>query len=214
MILAPSLFFDFDDFILKNLMNQSYLCWELLTFLPQFFDTYQYCGIQGHIHRHAFLENESQIEIGPGTIIEPGAYIKGPCIIGKESIIRHGAYIRGSVVIGDHCVIGHGTEIKKTIFMNRSKAAHFAYLGNSIIGNDVNLGAGVKCANIRIDQSNIKVKVKGLSVKTGLKKLGAIIGDGSFLGCNVVTNPGTFLLRKTIVYPGQVISGFNPGSTP
>ena len=132
-----------------------------------------------------------QIRIGKGVLIEPGAYIKSPTIIGDQTEIRHGAYIRGHCLIGENCVVGHVTEVKHTIFMNGAKAGHFAYLGDSILGNQVNLGAGTKLANLRFIKGEVIISSPEGPVKTGLRKLGAILGDNVQTGCNSVTNPGT-----------------------
>ena len=133
------------------------------------------------------------IKIGKGVLIEPGAYIKSPTIIGDQTEVRHGAYIRGDCLIGANCVVGHVTEVKHSIFMNGAKAGHFAYLGDSILGNQVNLGAGTKLANLRFIKGEIIINSSDGPIKTGLRKLGAILGDGVQTGCNTVTNPGTLL---------------------
>ena len=115
------------------------------------------------------LVNPELISIGEGTVIEPGAYIQGPCIIGKNCTVRHGAYIRGDVITGDHCVIGHDTEVRHSVFLDRACAAHFNYVGDSVLGNGVNLGAGVKCANLRLDHRPIHVVVSGERIDTKFK---------------------------------------------
>lgn len=149
--------------------------------------------IEGEVMPGAILINPELIAIGKGSVVEPGAYIKGPCIIGKNCQIRHGAYLRGDILIEDSCVIGHATEAKNSIFLKGSQAGHFAYVGDSILGNGVNLGAGTKCANLRLDRKNIKIQGQD----TGRRKLGAIFGDGSQTGCNAVTNPGTLMAPKS-----------------
>ena len=142
-----------------------------------------------------------QISIGKGVLIEPGALIKEPTIIGDQSEIRQGAYLRGNCLIGARCVVGHVTEVKHTIFLDDAKAGHFAYLGDTILGNDVNLGAGTKMANLRFTSGDVQVKTADGSISTGLKKLGAILGDKTQTGCNSVTNPGTVLGKKSIIMP-------------
>jgi NDP-sugar pyrophosphorylase family protein len=156
----------------------------------------------------------SRIRIGKGVMIEPGAFIKSPAIIGDRTEIRHGAYIRGNCLIGRNCVVGHVTEVKHTIFLDGAKAGHFAYLGDSILGNQVNLGAGTKLANLRFIKGNISIATPESMVKTGLRKLGAILGDGVQTGCNSVTNPGTLMGKKSMVIPNTtVMSGYHPDST-
>lgn len=144
---------------------------------------------------------DDDIVIGEGTVIETGALIKGPTVIGARCDVRQGAYIRGGCIFGDGCVIGHATEVKDSVFLDGAKAGHFAYVGDSILGNRVNLGAGTKLANLKIIESPVRVRVEGEIHDTGLRKFGAIIGDDSELGCNSVTNPGTLLGKHCLVYP-------------
>jgi NDP-sugar pyrophosphorylase family protein len=155
-----------------------------------------------------------RIKIGKGVLIEPGAFIKSPTIIGDGTEVRHGAYIRGNCLIGRNCVVGHVTEVKHTVFLDGAKAGHFAYLGDSILGNLVNLGAGTKLANLRFIKGNISITTPGSIVQTGLRKLGAILGDGVQTGCNSVTSPGTLLGKKSMVIPNTtVVSGYHPDSS-
>ncbi|MBU2599920.1 glucose-1-phosphate thymidylyltransferase [bacterium] len=157
---------------------------------------------------------DENISIGKGTVIEPGAYIKGPTIIGDNCEIRQGAYIRGNVIIGNRCVIGHTTEVKNACFLNQAKAGHFAYVGDSILGNQVNLGAGTKLANLNIGSMPIQLKIEGKKITTDLKKFGAILGDRVETGCNSVTNPGTMLSKGCIVYPNTTVrKGYYPPQT-
>ncbi|MCB2184748.1 MAG: hypothetical protein KQH63_22205 [Desulfobulbaceae bacterium] len=142
-----------------------------------------------------------KIKLGKGILIEPGAFIASPAIIGDNTEIRHAAYLRGYCLIGRKCVVGHVTEVKHTIFMDEAKAGHFAYLGDSILGCNVNLGAGTKLANLRFTPGNVPVKTPGGPVDSGLRKFGAILADEVQTGCNSVTNPGTLLGKKSILLP-------------
>ena len=151
------------------------------------------------------------IRIGRGVLIESGVLIKSPAIIGDYSEIRQGAYLRGYCLIGSRCVVGHTTEVKHSIFLNDAKAGHFAYLGDSILGNDVNLGAGTKCANLRFLPGNVVVRTADGQVDTGLRKFGAILGDRVQTGCNSVTSPGTLLGPGSILMPNTTApSGAHP----
>lgn len=154
---------------------------------------------------------DSNIYIGEGTVVEPGALIKGPSIIGNHTEVRQGAYLRGNCLIGDRCVVGHTTEVKNSIMLNDAKAGHFAYIGDSILGNHVNLGAGTKLANLKIIDVGMRLKVEGKVYETGLRKLGAILGDYTETGCNSVTSPGTLLGKKSLIYPCvNIPGGFYP----
>ncbi len=161
----------------------------------------------------AYLSND-QIIIGPGTVIEPGVFIKGPAVIGKDTEIRQGAYIRGDCLVGNGCVVGHTTELKGSIMLDGAKAPHFAYVGDSILGRDVNLGAGTKLANLKMIPGPITITAKNKRYKTGRRKLGAIFGDGTETGCNSVTSPGTLLGPHSIVYAGVTVpGGYYPART-
>lgn len=149
-----------------------------------------------------------QITIGDGAVIEPGAVIlEGPVFIGPGAHVRSGAYIRGAAYVGRGAVVGHATEVKNSILLAGAKAPHFNYVGDSILGHDVNLGAGAILSNFRLDGRPIKVTWDGKRVDTGMRKLGAIVGDGCSVGCNVVTNPGTILLPGAHVLPVTAVSG-------
>ncbi len=162
--------------------------------------------ILGEVSPGAHLEGE-QIYIAKGAKVEHGAFIKGPCHIGAGTEVRHGAYLRGNVFVGENCVVGHSTEVKHSIFLNGAKAGHFNYIGDSILGNNVNLGAGTKLANLKMIPGMVKVRVDGASVDTGLKKFGAILGDNTETGCNSVLNPGTVLAPKSLVFPNASAHG-------
>lgn len=154
------------------------------------------------------------IRIGKGVLIESGAMIKSPTIIGDYSEIRQGAYLRGYCLIGNRCVVGHTTEVKHSIFLNDAKAGHFAYLGDSILGNHVNLGAGTKCANLRFVPGNVAVRTPDGIMDTGLRKFGAILGDKAQTGCNAVTSPGTILGPECILMPNTTAAaGLHPRKT-
>ena len=155
----------------------------------------------------------ADIYLGEGTVIESGAFLQGPTIIGRHTEVRQGAYIRGSCLVGDHCVVGHVTEIKNAILLNGAKAGHFAYIGDSILGGRCNLGAGTKLANLKLDRANVVVRAGGQSVDSGLRKFGAILGDGVQIGCNTVLNPGTLLGPECIVYAMALVRGYYPPRT-
>jgi NDP-sugar pyrophosphorylase family protein len=206
-------FFDISLFDHKELFNDSTLPWDALKKLENYLAQYSYqINPDTQIDEKAFLINNDMIAIGEGTVVEAGAYIQGPCIIGKNCTIRSGSYIRGNLITGDYVTIGHGTEVKNSIIMSYSAAAHQAYVGNSIIGSHVNLGAGVRLANLRLDKKMIFVKHShtGQLHPTDLKKLGSIIGDYASLGCNAICNPGSLIGKDSHLYPGSIFSGFLP----
>lgn len=141
------------------------------------------------------------IFLGPGSLVEEGATVRGPFVMGEKSEIRQGAYLRGEILGGDGCVIGHASEVKGSVFLNDSKAPHFAYVGDSILGARVNLGAGTKLSNLKMTGDEIVVYYKGEQINTGLRKFGAILGDDVETGCNSVLNPGVIMEKQCMVYP-------------
>ncbi len=164
-----------------------------------------------------------EIFLDQGTVLEPSAIIKGPALIGRGCEIRQGAYLRGNVVIGDQCVIGHNTEIKNSILMNHVEAGHFNYIGDSIIGSYVNLGAGSRLANLEFrspeDKRDLKfpriiLEVEGEEVDTGRSKLGAVLGDYVEVGCNAVLSPAVLIGKESLVYPNFTVpKGYYPPRT-
>lgn len=205
-------FFNTKDYEHKDIFSKDKLVWKALFFLNAYLKKNIRLGkIEGKVSKRAYIINPELISIGEGTVVESGAYIKGPCIIGKNCIIKHGAYVRDNVITGDSCIIGHCTEIKNSILLNNVCAAHFAYIGDSIIGNNVNLGAGVRCANFKLfdkkNKKSISFFFEGKKVNTNLGKLGAIIADNVQIGCNTVLNPATFIGKNSICYASINLSG-------
>ncbi len=153
-----------------------------------------------------------KVFIGEGTVVEHGVMIKGPAIIGKNCQIRHNAYIRENVIIGDGCVVGNSTEIKNSLLFNEAVAPHFNYIGDSILGHHAHLGAGVILSNFKSLPGNITVDRDGKPFDTGLRKFGALLGDGAEVGCNAVLNPGSIIGRGAVIYPGVNWRGILPAN--
>src|SRR5208282_4403130 len=153
-----------------------------------------------------------QVFIGEGTILEDGVMIKGPAIIGRNCRIRHNAYLRENVIIGDDCVVGNSTEIKNSLLFNHAVAPHYNYVGDSILGHQAHLGAGVKISNYKLFPGNIEVEVDGQPFDTGLRKFGALLGDGVEIGCNAVLNPGSIIGRGAVIYPNVFWRGILPAN--
>jgi NDP-sugar pyrophosphorylase family protein len=210
MELNSSYFFDLSTFSHKELFDLAAPPWLALSQIGIYLKNLVLGKIEGEVSSHAYLVKPELITMETGCIVEPGAYIQGPCWLGKNCVVRHGAYIRGNFIAGDGCVIGHDSEIKNSIFLSGTHAAHFAYVGDSILGNRVNLGAGTKCANLKFDKGLVNVHYQGQSLPTHLRKLGAIVGDGGQIGCNVVTNPGTLMGQEVRCYPSLNVGGFIP----
>ncbi len=162
------------------------------------------------------LDESEFIRLGDGiwahksAKIAPSAYIAAPCIIDENAELRHCAYVRGSAIIGKGCVIGNSTEVKNSVLFDGALAPHFNYVGDSILGYKSHFGAGVIASNVKSDKSPVTVRCGGESISTGLKKLGAIVGDFAEIGCNSVLNPGTVIGAYSAVYPLSVVRGSVP----
>ncbi len=144
------------------------------------------------------------------AVVAPSAFIASPCIIGRNSEIRHCAFIRGSVLIGENCVVGNSTEIKNSVLFDGVQVPHYNYVGDSILGFKSHLGAGAITSNVKSDKTPVSVKNGSEKIETGLKKFGAIIGDGVEIGCSSVLNPGTVIGRNTNIYPLSCVRGVIP----
>ena len=155
------------------------------------------------------LLGDNDIFVHPTAKIGNYVTIEGPSLIGPNAEIRHGAFLRKGSWICEGALVGGSSEIKNSILLPHSNAPHFNYIGDSIIGVKVNLGAGTKLSNVRNDRGSIPVtKENGERSDSGLRKLGAIIGDGSQLGCNVVTNPGCIISPGTMINPNETVTGY------
>ena len=145
--------------------------------------------------------------------IYPNCYIAGPCIIGRNTEVRPGAFIRGSALIGDNCVVGNSTELKNVILFDNVQVPHYNYVGDSILGYKSHMGAGSITSNVKSDKTLVVIKSHNtmVSIPTGRKKVGAMLGDEVEIGCGSVLNPGTVIGRGTSVYPLSSVRGVVPG---
>lgn len=163
------------------------------------------------------LPSDEYTEVSEGVFIAKDAKISDkvtilpPTIIGHGTEVRPGAFIRGSVLIGDGAVIGNSTEIKNAIIFDGVQLPHYNYVGDSVLGYRSHLGAGAIISNFKLDHTNIRVRSGGEVTETGLRKFGAILGDGVEVGCNSVIFPGTIVGRGTLVYPLTPLRGVIPG---
>ncbi|MEJ2249329.1 MAG: sugar phosphate nucleotidyltransferase [Candidatus Lokiarchaeota archaeon] len=159
--------------------------------------------INGEIEKNVFLQGK--IHIGNGTIVKSGTYIQGPCYIGRNSRIGPNAFLRPYSVIGDNCHIGI-SEVKNSVIFSDSNVPHFNYIGDSIICENVNLGAGTKVANLRLDNENIKLMIKGKRIDSGRRKMGTIIGPNVKTGINVSIMCGKKINENAIVGAHTIIN--------
>ena len=158
------------------------------------------------LDRDEYVELSASVWAHKSAEIAPSASITAPCIIGAYSSIRHCAFIRGSALIGENCVVGNSTEIKNSVLFDNVQVPHFNYVGDSILGYKAHLGAGAIISNVRCDKA--KILIKGEKIyQTGLKKFGALLGDGAEVGCNCVINPGSIIKKGATVYPLSSVCG-------
>ena len=151
---------------------------------------------------------KENVWIAKSATIAETASITGPCIIDSNAQIRHCAFIRGNAIIGKGAVVGNSCEIKNSILFDEVEAPHYNYVGDSILGYKSHLGAGAITSNIKNDKKNVVVKFPLGELETGLRKMGALVGDGVQVGCNTVLNPGTVIGKNTRIYPLNSVRGW------
>jgi NDP-sugar pyrophosphorylase family protein len=141
---------------------------------------------------------------------EVQAELIGKPFIWADCQIRSGAYIRENVIVGNGCILGNSSEFKNSILFNGVQAPHFNYVGDSIIGAKVHLAAGVILSNLKLHDSPVTVRHEGRVLATGLRKFGAVVGDGAEIGCHAVLSPGSIIGRNSLIYPGVQWRGVLP----
>lgn len=199
--------FSFNSDLFKWLLSLYEYPWEILPHLKGAIEALIRNGIDGYsLYSDGIL-------IGSGIHIDKSAHIDAPCIIGEGTEIRHGAYLRGSVIIGRGCVIGNSSEVKNSIIMDGAQVPHYNYVGDSVLGERAHLGAGAICSNLRSDKREVTVRCGLERIETGLRKLGAIIGDNAEIGCGTVLCPGTVIGMGTSVYPLTLARGYYPADS-
>lgn len=190
--------FDFSKFKHQSLFEKATNLWDPMVLLEDYIKNY--------------LENQKRkgaALAGKNTQIDPSAKISNSSLIGNNCKILEGAHLRDGVIIGNNCVIGHDSEVKHSVILDNSNVTHFNYVGDSIIGNNVNMAAGAVTANFKHSEKNplVNLFIKGKKTPTSLLKFGALIGDGVKIGCNSVLSPGTIVGKNTIIYPLVLIHG-------
>ncbi len=177
--------------------------WELLPKIGAYI-----MELGASLPQEKFEKRGETIWIAKSAIVAPTACINGPCIIDEEAEIRHCAFIRGNAIVGKGAVVGNSTELKNVILFNKVQVPHYNYVGDSILGYKSHMGAGSITSNVKSDKTLVVVKTKADSIETGLKKMGAMLGDCVEVGCNSVLNPGTVIGRNATIYPTSSVRGF------
>ena len=157
-----------------------------------------------------YNEVAPQVWVHVTAAVAPTAYLGAPCIIGAETEVRHGAFVRGSALVGEGCVVGNSVELKNVIIFDGVQVPHYNYVGDSILGYKSHMGAGSITSNVKSDKTLVTVRSGEEAINTGLKKMGAMLGDLVEVGCNSVLNPGTVIGRESNIYPLSSVRGVVP----
>lgn len=223
-MLAPEDFFDLRDETAAAFFAGCTFVWEAIRQIGDHVQRLVGEGqtIQGEVMAGAYL-GERPIFVGAGARIEPGAYVHGPAYIAPGAVVRHGAFVRENVILMPGAILGHASEAKNALFLPNAHAPHFNYVGDSILGHGVNLGAGTKLSNLGImsekdaetgRRPTIELVIDGKVYDTGLTKMGAVMGDGSQTGCNAVLNPGCVIGPRTLIYANLSLrKGYHPADS-
>ena len=179
--------------------------WEILSPLKDFIRE-----LGASLPKEEYDEIAPEVWVHKSAKIAPTALIAGPTVIGAGTEVRHCAFIRGSALVGEGCVVGNSTEVKNAVIFDNVQVPHYNYVGDTILGFRAHMGAGVVASNFRSDKGNVSVKTGDEKIETGLRKLGAILGDGVDVGCNSVLCPGSVVGRDVIIYPLSRVRGFIP----
>lgn len=204
-IAKTSELFDLTKTIAQPLLSSTQYGWEALPKIKDFI-----LEIGKTLPRDIYEEVSENVWIAKSAKVFPSAYIDGPCIICEDAEIRHCAFIRGSAIIGKGSIVGNSCEVKNSIIFDGVQTPHYNYVGDSILGYHSHLGAGSVTSNIKSDKTNITVLADGERVETGLRKFGALVGDGVEVGCNSVLCPGSVIGKNTTVYPLTRVRGYIP----
>ena len=197
--------FNMEETIAKDIFEDCDYPWEVLPKIEAFI-----LKLGKTLSEDEYDCIDGNIWIAKSATIAPTASITGPCIIGKNTEVRQCAFIRGKAIVGENCVVGNSTELKNVILFNNVQVPHYNYVGDSILGFKSHMGAGSITSNVKSDKTKVTINYQGEKLNTGLKKMGAILGNYVEVGCNSVLNPGTVIGSNTNVYPLSSVRGFIP----
>lgn len=195
--------FDTDKTIAHKIFEGKTYPWEVLPFIGNFI-----IELGKMLDHSLYTEIRENVWVAKDAEIFESAYIKGPCIIDCGTEVRHCAFIRGNVIVGKNCVVGNSTEVKNSIIFDNTQIPHYNYVGDSVLGYHSHLGAGSITSNVKSDHSNVIVRLNGKRISTGLRKMGAMVGDYVEIGCGSVLNPGTIVGKNSNVYPLSSVRGY------
>lgn len=197
------LFQDFNLTLAKELFETYEYPWEVLPHIGEMI-----LKIGETLPAEEYDHPQEDVWIAKSATVFETAYIHGPAIIGKDTEVRQCAFIRGNALVGDGCVVGNSTELKNVILFDHVEVPHYNYVGDSILGHKAHMGAGSITSNIKADRKDIEIRVGDQKIKTGMRKIGAILGDYVEIGCGTVLNPGSIVGHHTNVYPLSMTRGY------
>lgn len=197
--------YDLTQTIAADIFEGSDYPWEVLSKIGAFI-----LELGETLSEEEYEKRGGNVWVAKSARVAPTACINGPAIIGKEAEVRHCAFIRGNAIVGEGAVVGNSTELKNVILFNKVQVPHYNYVGDSVLGYQAHMGAGSVTSNVKSDKTLVVVKAGEAELQTGLKKFGAMLGDGVEVGCNSVLNPGTVIGRHSNIYPTSSVRGFVP----
>lgn len=200
--------YNLNETIAAELLEGVEYPWEALPRIHDFI-----IELGNKLPKDLYEERGEHIWVAKNAKVAPTACLNGPLIVDEDAEIRHCAFIRGNAIVGRGAVVGNSTELKNVILFNKVQVPHYNYVGDSILGFRAHMGAGSITSNVKSDKTLVVVKGDGVSVETGLKKMGAMLGDNVEVGCNSVLNPGTVVGRNTNIYPTSMVRGVIPADS-
>ena len=200
--------YDLNETIAKELFEGANYPWELLPKISEFI-----VKLGESLSEEEYEKHGDNVWIAKDAKVFDTAYIGGPAIIDHEAEVRHCAFIRGNAIVGKGAVVGNSTELKNVILFNKVQVPHYNYVGDSILGFKAHMGAGSITSNVKSDKTNVTILIDDNKVETGLKKMGAMLGDNVEVGCNSVLNPGTVIGRESNIYPLSMVRGYVPSKS-
>ena len=194
--------FDLNETVAVKIFEGCTYPWEVLSKIGDFI-----VELGNTLSEEEYEKRGDNVWVAKDAKVFPSAYINGPCIIGKGAEVRHCAFIRGNAIVGEGAVVGNSTELKNVILFNKVQVPHYNYVGDSILGYKAHMGAGSITSNVKSDKKLITIKGPDGNIETGIKKIGAFLGDNVEVGCGSVLNPGTIVGRDSNVYPLSSVRG-------
>ena len=206
--ISVSSLFDLNNTIAGELFEGKENAYEVLPLIHDFI-----LKLGETLPEEKFEKRGENIWIAKSAKVAETASITGPAIIDEEAEVRHCAFIRGNAVVGKNAVVGNSTELKNVVLFNNVQVPHYNYVGDSILGFKSHMGAGSITSNVKSDKTLVEIRVGQEKVKTGLKKMGAILGDQVEVGCGSILNPGSVIGANTNIYPLSSVRGYVPSGS-